>query len=55
MKWFRNKGLIFGIAYSLAVFSWFSYTTLNGIDMMAFAKTSSGWTAKGIQYSSHHK
>lgn len=54
MKFFRNKGLIFGIAYSLAVFSWFSYTALNGIDMLAFAKSSS-WSAKGIQHSSTHK
>jgi len=55
MKWFRNKGLLFGIAYSLAVFSWFSYTTLNGIEMLAFTKSTSGWTAKGIQHSSFHK
>ena len=55
MKWFRNKGLLFGIAYSLAIFSWFSYTTLNGIEMIAFAKSSTSWSAKGVQHSSFHK
>ncbi len=55
MKFFRNKGLLFGIAYTLAVLGWFSYTTINGIDMLAFAKTTSSWSAKGIQHSSTHK
>lgn len=55
MKWFRNKGLIFGIAYSLAIFSWFSYATFQGIDMIAFGKSNSSWSAKGFQYYASHK
>lgn len=55
MKFFRNKGLLFGIAYSLAVFGWFSYTSLHGIDMLAFAKSSSSWSAKGYTHSLSHK
>ncbi len=55
MKYFRNKGLLFGIAYTVAILGWFSYTALNGIDMLAFAKSDS-WNAKGIQYySATHK
>ncbi|MCS5709951.1 hypothetical protein [Candidatus Berkiella aquae] len=55
MNPFRNKGLIFGIAYSLAVFGWFSYTTLHGIDMLSFAKSGSSWSAKGYSHSLSHK
>lgn len=55
MKWFRKKGFLFQVGYSLAIVAWFSYASLNGLDMLSYTK-SSGWESKGQYYQSmHHK
>lgn len=51
-----KKSVLFTLGYSLAIIAWFSYSSLSGIDMLAYSKDTT-WKASGSgAYSKlHHK
>lgn len=58
MKKGRKYKFIFGtLGYTLAILAWFSYSSLAGLDMLAYTKTAKSLDkSPGSHYSSlHHK
>lgn len=53
MQFKFKKKTLFMLGYSLAIIAWFSFSSVNGIDMLAYAK--SGQTTLSKSASLYHK
>jgi hypothetical protein len=53
MKWFRKKTALYTVGYSLAIIAWFSYSSLFGLDMLSYTKSTSDWKVSGYSQLQH--